>query len=100
MSKFLKNNCERIVEVLQKILYNIRPLGPLLPRQYYSTRSSSSSHKFLAVGAVKVALTDFCCKILFWSRINDMSTKKYIFSSIGRHIFIPRWIGNFSEAEC
>jgi hypothetical protein len=32
-------NCERIVEILQKLLYNTRPLGPLLPRQYYSTRS-------------------------------------------------------------
>jgi hypothetical protein len=29
---FQKDNCERIVDILQKLLYNTRPLGPLLPR--------------------------------------------------------------------
>jgi hypothetical protein len=60
---FQKDNCERIVEILQKLLYNTRPLGPLQPRQYYSTRSASSSHK-ISVSAVKAILTDFYCKIL------------------------------------
>jgi hypothetical protein len=60
---FQKDNCERIVEILQKLLYNTRPLGPLLPRQYYSTRSVSSSHK-ISGSAVKAILTDFYCKIL------------------------------------
>jgi hypothetical protein len=59
-----KDNCERIVEILQKLLYNTRPLGPLQPRQYYSTRSASSSHK-ISGSAVKAILTDFYCKILF-----------------------------------
>jgi hypothetical protein len=27
---FQKDNCERIVEILQKLLYNTRPLGPVL----------------------------------------------------------------------
>jgi hypothetical protein len=49
--------------ILQKLLYNTRPLGPLLPRQYYSTRSASSSHK-ISGSAVKAILTDFYCKIL------------------------------------
>jgi hypothetical protein len=31
---FQKDNFERIVEILQKLLYNTRPLGPLQPRQY------------------------------------------------------------------
>jgi hypothetical protein len=60
---FQKDNCERIVEILQKLLYNTRPLGPLQPRQYYSTRSASSSHK-ISGSAVKAILTDFYCKIL------------------------------------
>jgi hypothetical protein len=30
---FQEGNCERVVEILQKLLYNTRPLGP---RQYYS----------------------------------------------------------------
>jgi hypothetical protein len=41
-------------------LYNTRSLGTLLPRQYYSTRSASSSHK-ISVSAVKAILTDFYC---------------------------------------
>jgi hypothetical protein len=61
---FQKDNFERIVEILQKLLYNTRPLGPLQPRQYYSTRSASSSHK-ISDSAVKAILTDFYCKILF-----------------------------------
>jgi hypothetical protein len=61
---FQKDNCERIVEILQKLLYNTRPLGPLQPRQYYSTRSASSSHK-ISGSAVKAILTDFYCKILY-----------------------------------
>jgi hypothetical protein len=60
---FQKDNCERIVEILQKLLYNTRPLGPLQPRQYYSTRSASSSHK-ISGSAGKAILTDFYCKIL------------------------------------
>jgi hypothetical protein len=60
---FQKDNFERIVEILQKLLYNTRPLGPLQPRQYYSTRSASSSHK-ISGSAVKAILTDFYCKIL------------------------------------
>jgi hypothetical protein len=60
---FQKDNFERIVEILQKLLYNTRPLGPLQPRQYYSTRSASSSHKIFG-SAVKAILTDFYCKIL------------------------------------
>jgi hypothetical protein len=60
---FQKDNCERIVEIIQKLLYNTRPLGPLQPRQYYSTRSASSSHK-ISGSAVKAILTDFYCKIL------------------------------------
>jgi hypothetical protein len=60
---FQKDNCERIVEILQKLLYNTRPLGPLQPRQYYSNRSASSSHK-ISGSAVKAILTDFYCKIL------------------------------------
>jgi hypothetical protein len=48
---FQKNNCERIVEILQKLLYNTRPLGPLLPRQYYSTRTASSSLQNLWLGS-------------------------------------------------
>jgi hypothetical protein len=37
MSKLEKNvfqndNCEQIVDILQKLLYNTRPLGPLQPR--------------------------------------------------------------------
>jgi hypothetical protein len=63
-----KDNFERIVEILQKLLYNTRPLGPLQPRQYYSTRSASSSHK-ISGSAVKTILTDFYCKILFWKQI-------------------------------
>jgi hypothetical protein len=57
---FQIDNCERIVEILQKLLYNTRPLGPLQPRQYYSTRSASSSHK-ISGSAVKAILTDFYC---------------------------------------
>jgi hypothetical protein len=57
---FQKDNCERIVEILQKLLYNTLPLGPLQPRQYYSTRSASSSHK-ISGSAVKAILTDFYC---------------------------------------
>jgi hypothetical protein len=60
---FQNDNFERIVEILQKLLYNTRPLGPLQPRQYYSTRSASSSHK-ISGSAVKAILTDFYCKIL------------------------------------
>jgi hypothetical protein len=60
---YFKDNCERIIEILQKLLYNTRPLGPLQPRQYYSTRSASSSHK-ISGSAVKAILTDFYCKIL------------------------------------
>jgi hypothetical protein len=59
---YFKDNCERIIEILQKLLYNTRPLGPLQPRQYYSTRSASSSHK-ISGSAVKAILTDFYCKI-------------------------------------
>jgi hypothetical protein len=33
-SVFQKDNCERIVEILQKLLYSTRPLGRLQPRQY------------------------------------------------------------------
>jgi hypothetical protein len=62
-SVFQKDNCEGIVEILQKLLYNTRPLGPLQPRQYYSTRSASSSHK-ISGSAVKAILTNFYCKIL------------------------------------
>jgi hypothetical protein len=53
--------------ILQKLLYNTRPLGPLQPCQYYSTRSASSSHK-ISGSAVKAILTDFYCKILYHSR--------------------------------
>jgi hypothetical protein len=60
---FQKDNCERIVEILQKLLYNTRPLGRLLPRRYYSTRSASSCHK-ISGSAVKAILTDIYCKIL------------------------------------
>jgi hypothetical protein len=56
---FQKDNCERIGEILQKLLYNTRPLGPLQPRQYYSTRSASSSHK-ISGSAVKAILTIPC----------------------------------------
>jgi hypothetical protein len=69
---FQKDNFERIVEILQKLLYNTRPLGPLQPRQYYSTRSASSSHK-ISGSAVKAILTDFYCKILL-SRVSDKVT--------------------------
>jgi hypothetical protein len=62
---FQKDNFERIVEILQKLLYNTRPLGPLQPCQYYSTRSASSSHK-ISGSAVKAILTDFYCKILLF----------------------------------
>jgi hypothetical protein len=68
---FKIDNCERIVEILQKLLYNTRPLGPLQPRQYYSTRSASWSHK-ISGSAVKAILTDFYCKILL---IYDNITK-------------------------
>jgi hypothetical protein len=53
-----------VVEILQKLLYNTRPLGPFQPCQYYSTRSASSSHK-ISGSAVKAILTDFYCKILY-----------------------------------
>jgi hypothetical protein len=65
-----RDNCERILEILQKLLYNTRPLGPLQPRQYYSTRSASSSHK-ISGSAVKAILTDFYCKILLQKRKYD-----------------------------
>jgi hypothetical protein len=42
---------------------DVCPLGLLLPRQYYSTRSTSSSYK-ISGSAVKAILTDFYCKIL------------------------------------
>jgi hypothetical protein len=60
---FQEDSCERIVKILQKLLYNTRPLGPLLPLQHYSTRFASSSHK-ISSSAVKAILTDFYCKIL------------------------------------
>jgi hypothetical protein len=67
---FQKDNFERIVEILQKLLYNTRPLGPLQPRQYYSTRSASSSHK-IPGSAVKAILTDFYCKILLRGKCDE-----------------------------
>jgi hypothetical protein len=71
---FQKDNFERIVEILQKLLYNTRPLGPLPPRQYYSTRSASSSHKFSG-SAVKAILTDFYCKILLTKTVRESKQK-------------------------
>jgi hypothetical protein len=70
-----KDNFERIVEILQKLLYNTRPLGPLQPRQYYSTRSASSSHK-ISGSAVKAILTDFYCKILLQNVFENDSFNK------------------------
>jgi hypothetical protein len=71
---FQKDNFERIVEILQKLLYNTRPLGPLQPRQYYSTRSASSSHK-ISGSAVKAILTDFYCKILLHKLLLSLNEK-------------------------
>jgi hypothetical protein len=75
---FQKDNFERIIEILQKLLYNTRPLGPLQPRQYYSTRSASSSHK-ISGSAVKAILTDFYCKILlqFWGHFYYQLEESY-----------------------
>jgi hypothetical protein len=77
---FQKDNFERIVEILQKLLYNTRPLGPLQPRQYYSTRSASSSHK-ISGSAVKAILTDFYCKILL-KHIRGCKTRQELFDFI------------------
>jgi uncharacterized surface protein with fasciclin (FAS1) repeats len=77
---FQKDNFERIVEILQKLLYNTRPLGPLQPRQYYSTRSASSSHK-ISGSAVKAILTDFYCKILLFHPVSNFNTLRQQFES-------------------
>jgi hypothetical protein len=78
---FQKDNFERIVEILQKLLYNTRPLGPLQPRQYYSTRSASSSHK-ISGSAVKAILTDFYCKILLQQLKKYKNLDKYLLFTI------------------
>jgi hypothetical protein len=99
MYVFQKDNCERIVEILQKLLYNTRPLGPLQPRQYYSTRSATSSHK-ISGSAVKAILTDFYCKILLQWRQSILPIR---FGGLGIHrisdICLPAFLSSINEVK-